>query len=76
MSLSREAVLEFIETINKDHVKDVVDQSCDFLTFFEENLEIKALQKEKQNGQSPFLKRRNSKYNSMKMVRRFLELSF
>ena len=72
MSVSRETVLEFIETINKDHVKDVVGQSCDFLSFFEENLEIKTLQKEKQTEASQFLNRKNSKYNSMKMVRRFL----
>jgi len=68
MSVSREAVLEFIETINKDHVQDVVDQSCDFLSFFEEDLEIKALEKDKQTGESPFLNRKNSKYNSMKMI--------
>jgi hypothetical protein len=74
MSVSREAVLEFIETINKDHVQDVVDQSCDFLSFFEEDLEIKALEKDKQTGESSFLNRKNSKYNSMKMVRRFLRL--
>ena len=75
MSVSRETVLEFIETINKDHVQDVVDQSCYFLNSFEENLKIKALEKEKQTDQSPFPNRKNSKYNSVKMVRRFLWLA-
>ena len=68
MSVSRETVLEFIETINKDHVRDqtVVAESFDFSTFLAEALQ--ASDKEKLIEESFILKRKNSKYNSMKMV--------
>ena len=72
MSVSRETVLEFIETINKDHVRDqtVVDESFDFSTFLAEALQDEASDKEKLIEESLILKRKNSKYNSMKMVNR------
>ena len=70
MSVSRETVLEFIETINKDHVRDqtVVDESFDFSAFLAEALQDEASDKEELIEESHILKRKNSKYNSMKMV--------
>jgi len=69
MSVSRETVLEFIETINNDHVRDcVVDQGFDFSTFLADALENRASQKQKQTRVSSNLIRKNSKYNSMNMV--------
>lgn len=69
MSVSRETVFEFIEAINNDHVRDVADQELDFSTFLVEALEKEATEKQTQTQESSYHIRKNSKYNSISMVR-------